>query len=71
MDYLNKITIHDLSHILDIVAIPTWILLFIYAYTIKKKTIWDKMLIILSILVLFFDSLFSYDYIKGNFYKYN
>ncbi len=60
-------SIKNISHIGDIIAIPFFVLLINYFYNIQNKNIIEYILLVFSVLAFFADLLFSYlFFIKGN-----
>ena len=68
MSIISKL-IHHLSHIMDIFAIPTWLIFIYYTYQMKKHNKAAKILFYLSLLVFFFDSLFTINYFSNDYYR--
>jgi hypothetical protein len=58
MDY-NKL-INNISHYADILAIPFFMLLTIYFYNIKDKTLLEYFLLLFSFAGFILDSFFTY-----------
>jgi hypothetical protein len=57
--------IQNISHIGDILAIPFFLLLAVYFYKFKNKTIIEYVLLIFAFSGLVLDILFTYNYLTS------
>ncbi len=53
----------DISHKADILAIPFFLLTFLYFYNIKNKSLLEFVLMLFAFSGLILDSIFTYNYI--------
>ncbi len=62
---MEQVSIQTLSHIGDILAIPFFLLLTIYFYQLKNKTLLEYVLLLFALSGFVLDSLFTYNFITS------
>lgn len=56
----------DLIHYCDLLAVPCFLIAFIYFYTKNNKTLLEIFLMIFVLIGFIADSIFSYNYLTNN-----
>lgn len=62
---MEQVSIQTLSHIGDILAIPFFLLLTVYFYQLKNKTILEYILLLFAVSGFVLDTLFTYDFLTS------
>ncbi len=62
---MEQVSIQTLSHIGDILAIPFFLLLTVYFYQLKNKTILEYILLLFAVSGFVLDILFTYNFITS------
>jgi hypothetical protein len=62
---MEQVSIQNLSHIGDILAIPFFLLLTIYLYQLKNKTLLEYILLLFAVSGFVLDTLFTYDFLTS------
>ncbi len=62
---MEQVSIQNLSHIGDLLAIPFFLLLTVYFYQLKNKTILEYILLLFAVSGFVLDTLFTYDFLTS------
>ncbi len=63
---MPKLTLNNILHYADILAIPCFLISFLYFYKKENKTLLEVFIMLFLLSGLILDTIFSYDYLVNN-----
>ncbi len=63
---MENITIENIVHYADVLAVPCFLISFLYFYFKQNKTLFEILIMLFLLSGFILDTIFTYNYLAGN-----